>query len=238
MNSNIKPYRLINNSELAHLQQTFECKLQIWNDMHALFPLSCLLSRNPKRPVSSVLEVCDDTNYRIALLDKSCLSMLKHSLFGAPSDCFNDVTEVLFDALLSQLLGNTHVRGPAKPVIEDWFYTGSPTLALTLTCASEAITLYLHPKWVINTLPAKPASKKVTASLHEVVAAQHIELQVELNPLSLKLSDIMQLHVGNVIKTDHPITEPMKLMNKHHTICNVDLGKSASSKSILTTRTS
>ncbi len=241
MNSKFKPYRLINGTELSYLQQAFACKLQHWNDVHALFPLSCQLRRNPKLLRSTQFHhVTNDANCSFALLDKSCLSFIKYSLFDDPSACFDAVTETLFMALLSQLLG-TRVQmlgqGPTY-ICEDWFYTGAPTLALALTCVNETITIYLHPQWVSDALPSNYRSKKSPATLHEALATQRLQLHVGLNPLPLKLADIIRLQVGDVIKTDHPITDPLKLTHQQQTICNVDIGKSNTTKSILTTRKS
>ncbi len=240
MNSKFKPYRLINCTELRDLQQAFACKLQAWNDVHALFPLSCQLRRNPKLPGSLKFDnLTNAANSGIALLDKSCLSLIKYSLFDDTSDCFDAVAESLFMALLSQLLGAAVLKETIeKWVIEDWFYTGAPTCALTLTCANESITIYLHPQWVSDALPSNYRSTKSPVTLHEALATQRLQLHVTLNPLPLKLADVIRLQVGDVIKTDHPITDPLALTHQQQTICNVDIGKLNTTKSILTSRKS
>lgn len=230
MNSKCKPYRLINCTELSALKQDFEHALQAWNKVHALFPLSCHLSRNPKRPNSREL---DD-------MDKSRLSLIKYSLFGDKSDCFDTVANALFSSLLEQLSGSSTcmLNRDSTHTMTDWFYTGAPTLGLMLTCAGETTTLFMDPQWVLDALPATDCSKKSIIPLDDALATQALDLHVTLNPLPLKLADILRLQVGDLIKTDHPIAEPMTLTYQQQTICNVNIGKSNVNKSILTTRTS
>jgi len=205
-----KPYRLINDPELKMLQQEFDNKLQRWNDEHAMFPLTSILGRSTQH--------ADFTRD---------LSIIKQSLFGDESNCFNALTETLFKELLNQLLG-TQLLDP----IEDWFYTGTPALTLTLCCAGKTMTLYLHPQWVLNALASENNPKKPISTLHQALSAQHIDLHIELNPVPLKLTDIARLSVGDIIKTDHPITKPAKLSHQQKPICSVDIGESNSFKSI------
>ena len=78
------------------------------------------------------------------------------------------------------------------------------------TCIKLVGMISLNPQWVLAALP-KSITKKPITRLHEALSTQEVDLQVELTPLKLKLADIIRLHVGDVIKTDHPITEPAKL---------------------------
>ena len=211
-----KPYRLINRSELNALQQTVEQKLQVWNDAHALFPLSCTLTLIKPKPAA----ICD-------------LSIIKHSLFGDQSDCFNTLTQMLFNELLTQLPGIQSI-----PLQEDWFYKGSPSLTLTLINACGSMPLYLDSQWVLKNLPTCQSSTIPPVRLHEALASQDVVLHIELNPLPLKLADILRLQIGDVIKTDHPTTEPVKLTHQQQDICTVDIGESNQYKSIQITRSS
>lgn len=215
MTSKFKPYRLINDLELNAFQQAFERKLQAWNDEYAVFPLSCTFSR--KHSNKSEPRPLND------------LSLIKHSLFGDQSDCFNIPSETLFATLLTQLFGTQ----PWALDTDD-----APLLTLNLQNASGCISLHLHPEWVLNHLPAYDAPKTPPIALHDALAPQTIPLHVVLNPLPLKLADVMRLQVGDVIKTDQLITEPLTLAHKKNSICNVDIGKSTSYKSIQITRTS
>lgn len=243
MNATFKPYRLVNDLELGYLQQIFERKLQDWNKDHALHPLSCQLSRapacSPHTPASRPLE---DSRLPAAspqdpafLFDKQDLSIIKHSLFGNQSDCFNTQANALFMTLINQLMGTPSLHD-SQLEFEDWFYSGTPSLTLTLKNSCGSMNIYLHPQWVLNALPSNDRIKKPTIPLQEALASQQLNVQVELKPMPLRLADIIRLQVGDVIKTDHPITEPAQLSHQQQSICSVEIGKSNSFKSIQITR--
>lgn len=218
----IKPYRLINDIELAWLQKKIQLALQEWNDTHALFPLSCKLSLAPTTTLN-------DDEWATAQLSQ--LSVIKHCLFGDNSNCFNHSAKTLFLKLLNTLFG-TQLPDPKK----DWFYTGSPSLTLTLRCINKTMALYLNPQWVLATLPSTHVNEKPVSTLQEALSSKRVQLQVELTPLRLKLTDVMQLNTGDVIKTDHPIHEPAYLSHQKKHLCNVDIGQSNSFKTIKITR--
>ena len=214
-----KPYRLINNVELQILQASFDKKLQHWNDMHALFPLSLQLNRT--------LETSEDQH----------LSVIKYSLFGDQSDCFNTQADTLFTTLLTQLF-DTHTAAFSRSPVDDWCYIGSPSLTLALHNAEGSLTLYLNPEWVLSALPTYSITKKATATIQQSLATQRLNLEVALTSLPLKLADIIRLRVGDVIKTDHSLSAPAQLTLQHKTICSVDIGASNACKSIQITRES
>ena len=236
MNSNYKPYRLINTQELLELQLAFEKKLQPWNEQYALFPLSCELTRNPTTPaIQNNAIMFYDNAQPIALLPLvEERAIIKHHIFGDTSDCFNAISDMLFITLINQLVETQTQQLQARPNVDEWFYQGSPCLALTL----NTIPLYLHPQWVINALPSYPKVQKTIANLTDALEPQPIQLHVELNPVSLQLNNILRLRVGDVIKTDHPITTPVQLKQNQHFICTAEIGETRSYKSIQLTRSS
>ena len=219
MNAKFKPYRLINDHELRQLKQTFDEQLQRWNETYALFPLKCALSRSSMHLFTGA--------------NNNDLSLIKYCLFGELADCFNSVTEIVFIELLNQLFGTQ----PIAPS-DDWIYPGSPSLTLTLSQANQTKNIYIPPEWVLNTLPVQKTIQNSTADLHHALAAQQLDLHVELNTLPLKLADIMRLQVGDVIQFDHPITQAARLVHQQKTICDVELGAADSYKSIQIARPS
>lgn len=216
MKPTFKPYRLINDHELTMLQTTFENNLQQWNAKHAMYPLTCRLGLGPTKPPH---------------LKGNHLSVIKQSVFGDNSNCFNPMAETLFLELSNQLLGTKY-----SPPLDDWFYIGTPSLTLTLYCSDKTMPLYLDPQWVLNALPSTKIPGKPVLTLHQALATQRINLDIELTSLSLKLSDVIRLNVGDVIKTDHPITKPAQLSHQQIHVCAVDIGESKSFKSIQITR--
>ena len=235
MNTQWKPFRLINGTELNHLQQRFAEGIQIWNDNYALHPLSCKLSQNPKiYDVISPLWLITDANRSISISNKKDHELIKQSVFGKNSDCFNTISETLLISLLNRLFGTESLQWHTAPNMDEYLYTGSPCLTLSIECDTLSTSLYLHPQWVVNALPQKRISPSPVSSLNDALATQVLPLQVVLSPIPLQLSNLIRLQVGDVIKTDHPITMPLLLKHDNETICNVDIGE----QSIQITRTS
>ena len=232
MSEKYEPFRLINCRELNELQQRVSQHLLLWNEQHALFPLSCHLSCNPHQPDQGYVLLTEHQE-PIALLPEHYLSLIKSSLFGDPSDCFNTISETLLINLLNQLLGAQLIQQQSDTVhLDEWFYNGAPSLAMTLSGSGQSMTLYLHPHWVLNALPKHQLVQKPKDNLHEALEPQLLHWHVELNPVSLQLEDMIRLQVGDVIRTDHPLTTPLLLKNNQQTVCNVDIGETNLFKSI------
>lgn len=236
MNQTFKPYRLISCAELRAIQKNFEHIIHQWNDEYALHPLNCSVSRTPKiltvPPLEDYILIGD-----VALLVQPDWAIIKHCLFGDHSACFDAQSKSLFSILLNQLLGTQSLqlkKAPDRPSIKDWFYTGAPSLVMTI---NQVMTIYLHPQWVLSALPLPELTQHPLAKLSDALAAEKVNLHVELNPVPLKLTDMVRLKVGDVIKTDHLLTTPLRLSINQKTICSVDIGKENSHKSIQITRT-
>ena len=76
-------------------------------------------------------------------------------------------------------------------------------------------------------MPLKPKAK-----LEETLTYQRLKCQVNLAPFSLTLNDLMQLKIGDLIKTDHRLNEPLVLKHQEQVICPVTLGEMNFFKSI------
>lgn len=239
MSIHIKPYRLINQSERDHLQHFFTTLLEQWNHQYAVHPLVCELHSPRQWPDKGIM--ITDQGKAIALLLDTDLSVIKFCLFEDTSESFNHISETLFKTLLHSLLDtNDLTLHPETPNAQyhDWYYTGSPSLALTLHGRYASITLNIHPQWVLNKLPPLRRNIPVASALSNTIAEQRIPLQVTLQPMNLCLNDIARLKVGDVIKTDHYITSPALLMHQEQSICAAHIGTSDRNKSIQITRSS
>lgn len=227
----IKPFRLINASELRHLQGCFTERLAIWNENYALTPLSCQLSYPLKHcTLNNPHAFIDETNQPVALCEENNSNFINQHVFGRD---FDDVSNTLLLSLLNQLFNTTSLQYQPDARINEYVYTGSPSLALTI----ESITCYLHPQWVINALPQHPITPKPLNLLDDALASEVLPLAVALNPIGLRVSDIMALQVGDVIQTDHPLSMPLLLQYQKNTLCNVDIGRNNQTQTIQITRT-
>lgn len=232
-----RPYRLINSQERQFLQKTLEQALVTWNTDYALYQLSCRIEKSAK-PTTGDQTVfwSDDGNQPLVLCTDADYSLISYGLFGEMDTAYAPVCESFFQILLQQLSGSN------RPLLQnaltrqqqtEWFYPGAPFLALTLMAGDCSKTLYWHPQWVLSRLPATKLSHRPLTALTDALDDQILAGHVELAPFSLPLSTLLNLQRGNVIKTDHPLSEPLWLKTNHQTLCQVDLGKTESCKSIL-----
>lgn len=238
MNDNFKPFRLINDREIKELQQSFSQSVLLWNEQYALFPLSCSLGRIPNtHHIDKGYVLGTEQKQPIALLTHFDLSTIKTCLFGDESECFDAISQPFFIGLLNQLLGTHSLEIQASDGTEafrlkEWFYAGAPSLILTLKSAAQSMRLYLHPQWVLNALSPHETMQKSISHLCEALDPHVLRCQVDLNPVSLPLEDIIRLQVGDVIKTDHPLTAPLLLQQNQQTVCHVEIGEIDHYKSI------
>jgi hypothetical protein len=234
MSTKIKPFRLINSQELKELQHRFDSNLLLWNKEHALFAFNCHLSctQNTEQ-LDNEFVTFTEQEQPVALLAQHDFSAIKHCLFGDVADCFNTTSNILLIELLNQVLELKWLQQkPDSPSLDEWFYPGSPSLRLTLTEGDQAMTLYLHPQWVLDILPRHPLINKSIDGLHDALERQLLHWHVDLHPVVLPLIDMLHLQVGDVIKTDHPISMPFLLKAEQQTLCQVDIGESEHYKSI------
>ena len=234
MNIKIKPFRLINSQELEQLQHRFDNNLRLWNEEHALFALNCHLRCTHKiGQLDNEFVTLTEQDQPVALLAKHDFPAIKHCLFGDIADCFNTISETLSIKLLIQVLGLKWLQQEtASPILNDWFYTGTPSLTLIVSGDTQSMTVYLHPQWVLDVLPKHPLINKSTDNLDDALETQLLLWHVDLNPVVLPLANMLQLQVGDVIRTDHPLTMPLLLKTEHQTLCQVDIGETNQYKSI------
>lgn len=232
----VKPYRLINDHELTQFQRQFTKIMDTWNQCHALFALSCKVEKTPpSENLSARFLYTSDQNQSIALLKQPDLSAISHSLFGEISDCFNTISHKYFMTLLEQLFDVKSLQ--KQPInglhdMNEWHYPGATSLTMTLRGGNHLITIYIHPQWVLNHLPPREKIQQPLGDLEKALASESMHWQVELNTITLPLDDLLQLTIGDVIKTDHAITMPLHLKQQQQTLCHVDIGQANSYKSI------
>ena len=223
---NMKPFRLIAQTELNFLQQRFDERIERWNEHYAIHPLSCKLDKNVTlHDDTDTLWLITDANAPIALCEKKDLHLIQQSALNKQSPSFHAISENLLLSLLNQLFDTESLQWQTTTHRDEYGYTGSPSLRLTLKCDPFSTTLYLHPQWVLNTLPKAVTTSKPICSVDKALSTHSLALSVELSPITLSLFNLIQLRVGDVIKTDHPMTKPLLLKNGETTISTVDIGE-------------
>lgn len=237
MNKQYKPFRLINNLELQKLKHDFDKKLQAWNQQYALLPLSFSLIANQKPNVANAEYIFVADTQVIAFLPVQDLSVLKHCLFDDASDCFKDIGETMLLVLFRQLFERPSLQQSLLDdnrnfLYDEWFYTGSPTVSLTLEAGTHSLTVYLHPQWVLQALPMMKPSQKSRGDLQAALDSQKLHCQVEFNSITLQLESLVHLKPGDVVTIDHTLGSPLTLKHGQQTVCHVEPGEINSFKSI------
>lgn len=248
----LKPYRILNETELQTLTRVCDARVAHWNDQYARFPLTFTLERAARQPDTSTDLIAFTEHGQTLAFTPQDLSCIQYALFGDQSACFQTTATTLFCRFIQSLLltpftaenvtdhGRIAEIDMSKQTCIDqkmWFYKGSPCLALTLSQGKQSITIYLHPQWVLRTLHKPTASAQDLTACADALAKTILPCHVELNPLVLPLHALMQLKPGDVIQTDHPLSTPLRLQHQHQPLCKVDIGQYHAHKSIQVTTT-
>lgn len=236
----MKPYRLINSYEMEELNQHFTQVTQHWSDEYTLTPFISDLASPPKDyAVHNGLKILAD-NQTIAIIEEQYLCVLNQILFGKNEPCFNSVSQELMLILLQKLLKSEQCNiSKTTETIPNWFYKGSTCLLLTLsTNNNNNITITLNPEWVYQYLSPNTAVPTNFDSLGDALAEQVLTLSLDLIPLSLPINQLINIQIGDVIVTDHPITTPLRLTQNGQLVAQAELGQSLHHKSIVLKRSS
>jgi hypothetical protein len=166
-------------------------------------------------------------------LERNYLSLIKQSLFAEQANCFDAVSETLFLELLKGLFASDYLALQSLTIpIKEWFYPGSPCLPMTLSNEAATLRLYLHPRWVLSKLPQSENKPQILRKRSTALDAQELLFRVELSPLKLSLGKVMCLQVGDLIKTAHSLDKPLILLAQQEKICEVELTKNQTYKSV------
>ncbi|MBL7479145.1 FliM/FliN family flagellar motor C-terminal domain-containing protein [Legionella bononiensis] len=230
----IKPYRLINAFELQELSRQCLRALESWNSLYTLHPVTMDLHVPPKEYSPGEGYSIKENESTLACIETHYLTVLNQALFGKDTPCFNSVSQELFTVFIHQLLKVNECAIDSETCsTHGWFYRGSTSLLLRISCCTTEFTIILHPNWVYQNLPQPNNKGTQTVSLDEALADQRLALNLELYPLTLPLHQLITLSVGDVIATDHPISASMSLTQNHQLVARADLGQSDHFKSII-----
>jgi len=235
----IKPYRLINSLEMAGLNHHFNQVLQEWSEEYAQKSLTMTLSAPPEQyklpkacPIFAEGEL-------LALIDDDYLNRINNLLFGENHSCFNATSSELLLLLIQRLFKVDHcLLEPGHQPSPHWIYKGSTCLLLHLGSAQVHLSLIINPDWIYQNLTPICLGKNHLDSLDEALTKEVLNLNLESIPLSLPINQLINMQIGDVITTDHPLTTPLRLMQNEQLIAQVDLGQSSPYKSIMIKRSS
>ncbi|WP_058535521.1 FliM/FliN family flagellar motor C-terminal domain-containing protein [Legionella saoudiensis] len=235
----MKPYRLINAVELHQLNQQFKQELDAWNEEYSCIPLGLHLAMTPKNyriEQACVLQEHDD---ELGFIEGDYLSVITLAVFGRDQSSFHATSKELFLKLLHKFFQcEESILQPYQGENPNWFYAGSTSVLLTLTCEHNNFRLIVNPDWIYQQLPAYQSKGTPLSSLDEALTEQKIYLALELRSSNLSIKGLAQLQIGDVLSTKHPLTEPLRVTSGKELFAEAELGQSASHKSIVLKRKS
>ncbi|MDP3270190.1 MAG: FliM/FliN family flagellar motor C-terminal domain-containing protein, partial [Legionella sp.] len=170
----------------------------------------------------------------LASMENNYLAALNQILFGDQDDHFNECSQHIFNQLLVEIFQTKECSiKQSAPASCDWIYPGSTSLLLGLKTNQTAIELLLHYQFVYALLPAiKSTRASPLNSLDNALENQNVTCQVILNPIKLLMSQLLNLHPGDVITTDHHHNSPLRLRHKED-FAAVELRETEHQKSII-----
>ncbi|ARG96955.1 FliM/FliN family flagellar motor C-terminal domain-containing protein [Legionella micdadei] len=237
MKKNAKPYRIINSIELQHLTHQFQEVLLHWNKTHFIEPIELEVSCCSEIYKFNETQLINDRNDSpIALIDQDYLPFLQKSIFGEVSYCLDQVSSEIFIRLLNDFLSMDSLQTTRNSThYNEWIYPGSASLILTFSHNKGLFHLYLHPNWVLAHLQPQNSPTPLTG-LELTLASKKLTLTIEFAAFRLPLGKLLNLQVGNIIKTDHALNKPLLVQYNNQTVCEGEIGRLLQHKSIQLTR--
>ena len=232
----MKPYRLINSVELSQIQTRFTQSLAVWNEQYSLYPLSLKVSIPDKDDQSTPNTLISSGSYQpIMRMTEAHYNLFNHALFGVPDADFNATSDELMLELFTQLLHSASCDFTTQNNEDsDWLYPGSTCLLLTFSCEPLSLRCLLNPEWVYHLLSAdKRKSPQALHTLDEALAEQQLTLSLELDSFNIPFKQLMDLQLGDVLVTDHKLTQPLTLNYGQKQLATTELGQLSDHKSVL-----
>lgn len=230
----MKPYRLINSSELKKLTEHISALVSAWNHEYCLHDFEVQLSKPDAKDKNAALLIQDDLAQPLALLDATYLNAVQHALFGIQDPSLDEVSTLIFSRLIETLFNAQHnLITHHNEEAHKWLYAGSTALMLQLQSQEHSLSILLHPDWVYKELPLQKSHASTLSSLDDALSKESVTLELQLSPMILPMGQLFQLQIGDVIKSDHPITSPLHLMQEQERVALAQLGQAASHKSII-----
>lgn len=148
-----------------------------------------------------------------------------------------DLVEAALADFVQLASGTTHAQwhDVERPGAEIWD-VGTGAVAVHLRYAEEHAVLVICPELIatmLNEMPARLAPKVPLTKADDALARGRVKLNVLVGEASLELALLQTIVVGDVIKLDTKIDEPLQVVNDDGIkLCNAFLGCTEGQKSI------
>jgi len=229
----MKPFRLINDSELNTLATQIEQRLQAWNQDYSLLPLQLKVARDWPEQTTFPEGIALDDGHIIACGQHELIMLIQKAAFDSNELEFAEASQLLLLKLIETITTSdvTQIK-TSDACASEWKYTGHCTLALHLSCSSINTCVLLNPEWVYQQLPKHPTKTQPLSSVNEALNQRDIDCTIHLSSCVLSLRKLKALRFGDVLITDHPVTKPMQLSIDNNVVAEVYIGQHQEKKSI------
>lgn len=229
----MKPFRLINDSELNTLATQIEQRLQAWNHDYSLLPLQFEVARDWPEQNTFPEGIALDDGKIIACGQSELIKLIQKAAFDSKEPELTQASQLLLLKLIETITKSdvTQIK-PSDACASAWKYTGHCTLVLHLSCSSIKACVLLNPEWVYQQLPRHPIKPKPLSSVNNALNQRDIDCTINLSRCVLSLRKLKALRCNDVLMTDHLVSKPMQLTIDNKAVAEVCLGQHQEKKSI------
>lgn len=223
----MKPFRFLNKQSVTTIYQKMLPGFQAWHTHYACKELTFSLEKSAEDPELTPLE----TIHPAVQAEKNWYGIFSLCLFGEDNPAFYTACE----KIASHLFTHLGLQEFTDPPTKDWFYTGSSCLTMHLSCDNKSVNWYLHPDWVYNQLSEKSVGAPLV-SLEKALHQETITLEALLQPFALSLHTLLDMETGDLLQTDHALSQPLQLTLHSRIVAEARLAETTTHPSILIER--
>jgi len=223
----MKPFRFLNKQSAEYIRQKMLPGFQAWHTQYACKELTFSLEKSAEDLELTPLE----SIHPAVQAEKNWYGIFSLCLFGEDDRAFYTASEKIASILFTHLGMQKFTALPTK----DWFYTGSSCLVMHLYCDNKSVNWYLHPDWVYDQLSEKSVGAPLV-SLEKALHQETITLEARLQPFALSLHTLLDMETGDLLQTDHDLSQPLQLTWHSRILAEASLAESTTQPSILIER--
>lgn len=224
----MKPFRFLNKQSVTSIHQKILPGFQAWHTQYACKELTFSLEKSAEDLELIPLE----TIHSVVQAEKNWRSIFSLCLFGEDNSAFYTACEKIASTLFTHLGMQEFTENPTT---KGWFYTGSSCLVMHLYCDNQSVNWYLHPDWVYDQLPEKSVGTPLV-SLEKALHQETVTLEARLQPFSLSLHTLLDMETGDLLQTDHALSQPLQLTCHSRMLAEASLAEKNTHPSILIER--
>lgn len=203
--------RLYKASELLELKKIVSSKLEGWGEKW--------LSPNHDLVINCILDFKCDLNIQVenGLYIDTAGSSLAFLLSAQEAELNEKASKVFTDLwsnAIQDLVNIFKSEGIKESSLDKLSKFGSGAVCIECQVQIKKLNIVLSQD-VVNLLLAEPVyllSNSTMTALPNAVSEQLVSLTLNTNPLNCSYRQIKDLSVGDVIKIDHSVSEPLKIL--------------------------